>query len=137
MWAYPGFCGDRTNFTPSLLLSIDEPYLNSLFIDYCLTSYVNEESSTTKYKWSPIYTPMKILKKFPPVRMGIAGVDPIRDSSIVVFRKTVKAGVDIKGKLYKNLFHGYLEMASYPFHMEDWNEAFEDLFDFVRELTQI
>jgi acetyl esterase/lipase len=58
----------------------------------------------------------KILKQIPPVRMGIAGVDPIRDSSILFTRRLQKYGVDVKGKVYKHLMHGYLEMDGYPFY---------------------
>ena len=33
---YPGFWVDRTNFTPSLLLSTDEPYINAFFFGFLI-----------------------------------------------------------------------------------------------------
>lgn len=54
---YPGFCVDRTNFTPSLLLSADEPYLNVFFVDFCLSSYITDEWISSNYLASPQNTP--------------------------------------------------------------------------------
>lgn len=137
VWLYPGFCVDRTNFSPSLLLSVDEPYLNAFFIDFCLTSYVEDEKIAADYLWSPVNTPRKILKKMPPIRMGIAGIDPLRDSGLQLFRQWVKAGVNCKGKLYKHLFHGYLEMDTYPFKLDDCRLAFEDSLDFIEQIAEL
>jgi len=75
-----------------------------------------------------------MLKKMPPIRMGIPAVDPLRDATIEMFRKLLKAGVDIKGRLYKHLFHGYLEMDVYPFKMQDCKNAFDDSVNYLMEL---
>lgn len=70
----------------------------------------------------------------PPVRMGISAIDPLRDSWIAMLRRLVRAGIDVKGKLYKNLFHGYLEMDVYPFNMKDCKNAFDDSVEYLLEL---
>ena len=80
--------------------------------------FKNDESAAG-YLSSATYTPKRIFKKFPPTRIGIAGIDPIRDNTIAIFRSLVKAGVDIKGKLYKHFSHGYLSMCAYPFNLDD------------------
>ena len=73
----------------------------------------------------------------PPIRMGIAGIDPLRDSTLKLFRKWVKAKVNIKGKLYLHLLHGYLEMDSYPFGLEEWKQAFIDSIEYIHEIASI
>ena len=78
-----------------------------------------------------------MLKKLPPIRMGISAIDPLRDATIEMFRKCVKAGVDIKGRIYKHLFHGYLEMDVYPFKMQDCKNAFDDTVDYLLELIYL
>jgi acetyl esterase len=137
VWLYPGFCCDRTRFTPSLLISIDEIYVNTLFIDHCLTSYVDSHSVTANYLWTPSHTPKKILKHMPPTRMGIAGIDPLRDSGIELFRDWVKAGVNCKGKVYKHFFHGYLEMDEYPFKLLDCKQGFNDALEFINDIVDL
>lgn len=70
------------------------------------------------------------------MRIGISGVDPLRDSTLHVFRRLVKAGVDVKGRLYKHLYHGYLEMEGYPFFLEDCKKAFDDQFDWIAQVIE-
>lgn len=134
---YPGFCWDKTNFTPSLLLSVDEPYINTFMIDMWLESYLGDWGISKHFLWSPISTPKRILRLMPPTRMGFAGIDPLRDSGIELFRRWVKAGVNCKGKLYKHLFHGYLEMDTYPFKMEDCRRAYEDSIEFIEQIVHL
>jgi len=42
LW-YPGTCGNRNEFYPSFLLSTDEPYINTMFIDFCWSCYLDDE----------------------------------------------------------------------------------------------
>jgi acetyl esterase/lipase len=60
--AYPAFCCDRIKFSPSLLLSLDEFYLSTLFIDYCINSYIAEYKMSKDYLCSPYYIPKKMIK---------------------------------------------------------------------------
>lgn len=96
---------------------------------------MKEAKDAKDYYCSPIYTPKKLMAKMPPIRMGIAGIDPLRDSTLVVFKKLVQAGADCKGKLYKHLLHGYLEMDSYPFNLEECKRAFFDTIEHIHELA--
>ncbi|CAI2359639.1 unnamed protein product [Moneuplotes crassus] len=134
MLCYPNVCSNRNEFFPSSLLSIDEPYLNAMFIDFCCTSYLDDEDRSTEYICSPIYAPRKLLKEMPPIRFGIPAIDPLRDAGIEMARKCIKSGVDVKGKIYKNLFHGYLEMDGFPFYMKDAENAFNDTVEYLLEL---
>jgi len=135
--AYPGTCLDRRYFTPSWMMSLDEPYLNAFLIDLWLKSYVEDYSISGHYLWSPLFTPKKYLKEMPPTRVGIAGIDPLRDAGIELIRNFVKAGVNWTGKVYKQLFHGYLEMDSYPFYMKDCEKAFMDTVEFIEEIISV
>ena len=138
LWiSYPAFSMDRYNFDPSLFICLDEAYVNTQFFDFWVSAYMADESSSKKYLCSPIYTPNKLIKHFPPIRMGIGGVDPVRDGALLVFRKWVKSGVNIKGKLYKHLSHGYLSMGGYPFNLEECRNAFEDTFVMLDELVKL
>ncbi|CAI2359864.1 unnamed protein product [Moneuplotes crassus] len=134
MLCYPGACGNRNEFYPSCLLSTDEPYLNTMFIDFCCTLLFDDEKRSREFICSPIYAPRKLLKKLPPMRVGIPAIDPLRDAAIELFRKCIKSGCDVKGKIYKHLFHGYLEMDAFPFYMKDCELAFNDSVEYILEL---
>jgi hypothetical protein len=53
----------------------------------------------------------------------------------LLFQKLVKYGGDVKGKLYKHLMHGYLQMDGYPFQLEESNQTFEEFIESIKELA--
>ena len=50
----------------------------------------------------------QVLSKFPPFRMILAGVCPLKDDGIFFFNRLLQAGVDAKCKEFVLLPHGFL-----------------------------
>lgn len=81
---YPGLMCSASHFTPSMLLSLDDPMLNVTFLALVLESYTTKEIlERNHYLLSPLVTPKKIMKKYPKIRLSIAGLDPLRDDQIL------------------------------------------------------
>jgi acetyl esterase/lipase len=80
---YPSLMISSVHFVPSFLLSADDAMLNSTFLKLALESYASEKMSLNNhYLLSPSITPRWIRKKYPKVRMLVAGLDPLRDDQI-------------------------------------------------------
>ena len=76
----------KYDFTPSMLLSLDDPILPTPFLKMCLESY----TGCTSFKGAelvedPLISPIKasddILSKFPRTKIMVASNDPLRDES--------------------------------------------------------
>ena len=79
---YPALNCDREEFTPAVLLAIDDPFLNTTFLSLVLKYYCEDVEGVDikkDYFLSPILLPDSILAKFPQTSIFIAGIDPIRD----------------------------------------------------------
>lgn len=80
---YPSLTINPTHFVPSFLLSLDDQMLNSTFLKLVLQCYATEHMLLNDhYLISPSITPNKIISKYPPIRMMVAGLDPLRDDQI-------------------------------------------------------
>lgn len=84
--AYPGLNLGRFDFSPSMLLSLDDPILPYPFLKMCLESYsgckdYKNVAITESPYISPIKTTDEILKQFPKTRIMVASNDPLRDDS--------------------------------------------------------
>lgn len=77
----------RVNFTPSLLLALDDPILPYPFLRMCLESYIGANGDPAHPYISPSLANPEVHKKFPKTRIMIASNDPLRDES---FRFTLK-----------------------------------------------
>ena len=61
-------------------MSLDDPILNTTFLNLALDSYATRESILSNHHLlSPLFTPKHILRQYPKIRMLIAGQDPLRD----------------------------------------------------------
>jgi len=104
--AYPALNLCKKVFTPSLLLSIDDPILPYPFLKMCLDSYIGDYSEhphlgpAVNPYLSPIIAKNESLAKFPKTRIMIAANDPIRDESYRFTLKLSKLGVDVLLKEY-------------------------------------
>jgi hormone-sensitive lipase len=74
----------KFDFTPSLLLSLDDPILSTNFLRLCVESY----SGSTTFQgseyldcmfMSPQKAPEDILRQFPSTKIMTASNDPLRD----------------------------------------------------------
>jgi len=91
--AYPALNLSKLDFTPSSLLSLDDPILPYPFLKMCIDSYAGSHKDSPlchpskQPLLSPYCAPEEVLKKFPKTRIMVATNDPIRDES---FRFTYK-----------------------------------------------
>ena len=80
---YPSLIVNPKHFVPSFLLSLDDQMLNSTFLKLVLQSYASEHMQMNDhYLISPGITPNWILSQYPPIRIMLAGLDPLRDDQI-------------------------------------------------------
>jgi hormone-sensitive lipase len=84
--AYPGLNLSKCDFTPSMLLALDDPILPYPFLRMCLESYSGCTSfADAGITETPLVSPIKasdyILKQFPKTKIMIASNDPLRDES--------------------------------------------------------
>jgi hormone-sensitive lipase len=77
--AYPALTCSLSSFTPSLMLSLDDPILPASFLKICLECYVGEVDPDKDVLLSPNLVPNWVLQKFPPVKLLTAENDPLRD----------------------------------------------------------
>ena len=94
--AYPALNLSIRNFSPSLLLSLDDFILPSSFLLLCLESYVKEADPDKDHFCSPAIMPDNVLERFPPTRLMMAGNDPLRDEGYKLTLRMVNNNIDIK-----------------------------------------
>ncbi len=78
---YPALNLSLNTFNPSHLISLEDLILPYSFLKICLQLYVAEGDPDTDPFLSPILISDEDLRHFPPVRIMIAGKDPLRDDS--------------------------------------------------------
>lgn len=108
MPCYPALNLSLRNFSPSLILSLDDFILPSSFLMLCLDSYVKDGNPEEDHFLSPAICPDEVLKKFPPTRILIAGNDPLRDESYKFTMRLLNNNVDVKAMEYIGFPHGFL-----------------------------
>ncbi|CAD8190351.1 unnamed protein product [Paramecium pentaurelia] len=109
LMAYPALCLDIKQFTPSLLISLNDPLLHHTVLKLCISSYVPEQFDA---KLDPLMSPSiasdEILVRFPPTRIVLGTNDPLHDESFRLANKLLKLGKDVKIIEYKWMPHGFL-----------------------------
>ena len=132
---YPSLATAHVHFSPSLLLALDDPVLNSSFCSFALNCYVTPElTNKNHYLMSPIRLPQEILAKYPKVRMIVAGLDPLRDDAIRFTRRLVNAEVDIHTVEYRYLTHCFADHDRPPYDIDDAKLAMAKSTEFLKEL---
>ena len=134
---YPALTCSHTHFSPSFLLSVDDPILSVTFLGLAIEFYVPKDYKNFRhYLLSPLYTPDEMLKQYPPIRLSISGLDPLRDDSISFCLKLSNAGVDFKWIEYQYLMHAFLGQIDKPTDIEEATKAVERSIMFIKELAQ-
>lgn len=105
---YPALNLSIRNFSPSLILSLDDFILPSSFLMLCLELYVKDGDPKKDHFLSPGIWPDNVLQKFPPCRIMIAGNDPLRDEWYKFTLRLINNQVDIKAKEFIWFPHGFL-----------------------------
>jgi len=93
---YPATYVDISTFFPSSLMSLDDPLVTSSFLKYCFLSFNKDgRASQRNPLLGPLYASDYLLKKFPPVRIFVCEVDPLRDGALAFGLRLKKNGVDV------------------------------------------
>ena len=70
------------DFTPSILLALDDPILPFPFLKMCLGSYIGSDEGIAQNPYlSPLKASDEVLRQFPSTRIMVASNDPLRDGS--------------------------------------------------------
>ena len=110
---YPAMSCDNSYFTPSVLLSLNDFMLSYAALKMCQEYYVgkNQDPSSNPYI-SPKLMPANILEQFPPIKMFLSERDPLRDDGLRFVLAALKAGVDLRLYISRNLSHGLLSLST-------------------------
>ena len=76
---YPVFSIDQDRFFPSLLLSVDEELLSSVFMKFALACFNRRQASVINPIMSPIHAPTDLIRELPPCKFMVAQIDGLRD----------------------------------------------------------
>lgn len=80
---YPTGNTNGNHFFPSSLLTLDDPLLNFSLLFYVGAAFARKGGSRSKnVLLSTIYTPKSIWCKFPPTKILVSEVDPLRDNGV-------------------------------------------------------
>ena len=83
---------------------------------------------------SPFFFPEKILEKFPPTRVVLAGIDPLHDDGYHFAYRLCMLGKDVKIVDNKLLPHGFLNFELAPFIGGEWSRAIDCCSRLIKEL---
>jgi acetyl esterase/lipase len=131
--SYPALNLSLRNFSPSLMLSLDDFILPSSFLMLCLESYVKDACPEKDHFLSPGICPDHVLKRFPPIRILIAGNDPLRDESYKFTMKLLKNKVDVKVFEFICFPHGFLSFELPLGGIDEWVKWNEQAIKYFKE----
>jgi len=80
--------------------------------------------------------PDSILSRFPPTRLSIAGLCPLRDEQLKLIIRMAKLGKDIKGKEYKNFTHCFMSMSK-SHSIPEFDIANKEILDSMLEIVNL
>lgn len=106
---YPATSISAKRMFPSILYSLIDPILNINIVLMMFKCYLMNGGEPDKDPFiSPILTDDEIIKRFPPVKILVGSIDPIRDCSYSLAQKLQNNGVDVQLKEYQYMPHGFL-----------------------------
>lgn len=106
--AYPALNIDKNQYSPSLLLSLEDLLVPHSFLKLCLEAYLQGNENVKDPTISPVFIEDQILQRFPPVRMIVGTEDPLHDECFRFAEKLLESGNDVKLALFSGAFHGGL-----------------------------
>jgi acetyl esterase len=124
MPVYPAMSSNLQDFVPSNLCALDDTFLTSAFLNYCLESFVaHRVNPATNFLTSPVLTPDEIMQKFPPVRIFCCECDPLRDQAFNFALRLKKLGGDVKLHIFHDYIHGFLSFDLKISGVEEYHNA--------------
>ena len=106
--AYPALNIDKNQYSPSLLLSLEDLLVPHSFLKLCLEAYLQGNENVKDPTISPVFIEDQILQRFPPIRMIVGTEDPLHDECFRFAEKLLESGNDVKLALFSGAFHGGL-----------------------------
>ena len=131
--SYPALNLSMRNFSPSLILSLDDYILPSAFLMLCLDSYVKDACPEEDYYLSPSICPDSVMKLMPPTRILIAGNDPLRDEIYKFWLRLLRNKVNIKVKEYISFPHGFLSFELPIGGIDECSKCNEQAIEYFKE----
>ena len=108
--SYPVCMINRNRFFPSVLFSMDEEVLSQTFMQFALTCFLRKGGNPDNPVLSPSAACDEILRGLPHIEMVTAEADSLRDNSIYMLYRLLKAGNTCKMHLMKEFVHGFHNM---------------------------
>lgn len=109
MMYYPAINASPTQFTPSVLHSLDDRFLNYSSLKMCGLYYVdNAENPCENPYLNLTKLPTEVMAQFPPTEIFIGDRDPLRDDTVRFALKMFNAQVKVKLNILKGLSHALL-----------------------------
>jgi len=99
----------------------------------CLDSYVKDGNPEKDHFLSPAICPDNVLAKFPPVRILIAGNDPLRDESYKFTLRLLKNDIDVKVFEFICFPHGFLSYELPLGGIEECSKCNEQAIKYFKE----
>lgn len=111
--SYPALNLNYHNYTPSLLISLEDFILPHTFLKYCLSCYIREGQLDPRHNFylSPVAAPDSYLKEFPPTHFFVGSQDPLEDDSWRLFERLLALKVEATLTEYRGLPHGFLQFG--------------------------
>jgi len=108
MW-YPALSMDKNFVFPSCLYALIDPILSTNFLSICLEAYLNDDCEPDKDHYLTTFlADDEIIKRFPPTKVVVGSLDPLRDMSYRFVQKMVENNANVKLVEFTDFPHGFL-----------------------------
>lgn len=133
---YPVLLLKYVAFSPSRINMFDDKMMNQLVKEACYAAYCKGIDPEENVFLSPMFLPDKVLKKFPPTRMSLAGLDPVHDDGYKFAYKLCNLNKDVKVVDHKLLPHGFLNFGLAPLIGGECSIAIDNISEMIAELLR-
>lgn len=138
MLIYPPMTWTLDSFSPSILMSLEDMQLNASLLHQIQALYIPESfSNHDHYLLSPKFLPDEMVAKFPPVRILVGGMDPLRDEAIRFTAKLLKNGINVKILEYRYCVHGFMNHIKSPYLLDECKDTKQRVWDFMIEMIDL
>eukprot|EP00929_Paragymnodinium_shiwhaense_P087535 TRINITY_DN47695_c0_g2_i1.p1 TRINITY_DN47695_c0_g2~~TRINITY_DN47695_c0_g2_i1.p1 ORF type:complete len:672 (-),score=99.65 TRINITY_DN47695_c0_g2_i1:187-2202(-) len=100
-------CHPVQTASPSRIVNGSDPMLGTGILRMCIDSYAKGADPAVEPLISPGIAPNDLLKRLPPVRLQVGGLDPILDETIDFAMRLRRCEVPLELKVFRTLPHGF------------------------------
>lgn len=134
---YPAINASPFQFSPSLLNSLDDRFLNYSALKMCGLYYVHGAANPSENQYLNLNKmDIQIVSKFPPTEIFIGDRDPLRDESVRFALKLFNAQVKVKLNVLKGLSHALLSNSGNS-GMDGANSFVEEVLKSLRKVLSV